>query len=98
MSGILCLLLLFSCNPGKRHDAGRGYSVVVLHSYNDIGQEGSYFRGYMDRCFRRHGVDVTAHHIYLDLVHKERPFVDASDRDRFADTFLSMTTWLSITS
>ena len=89
MSGILCLLLLFSCNPGKRHDAGRGYSVVVLHSYNDIGQEGSYFRGYMDRCFRRHGVDVTAHHIYLDLVHKERPFVDASGRDRFADTVCS---------
>ena len=91
MLGFLCLMchLLISCKAQGRHYSDNGYSVVVLHSYNDIGQEGSYFRIYMDRCFKRHGINVTAHHIYLDLVHKEKPFVDVSGLDLFVDTVCS---------
>lgn len=83
LSGMLCLMLqAVSCDPINRHDhlhratrinnlggqeSDRQYSVLVLHSYNDMGQEGSYFKNYMDRCFRRHGMNVHADHIYLDL-------------------------------
>ena len=105
LAGVLCLMLLsVSCNQVGRHDhlhrtarinswsgykSGREYSVLVLHSYNDMGQEGSYFRNYMDRCFRRHGMNVHADHIYLDLIHKETPFVSASGQDLFVDTICS---------
>ena len=105
LSGMICLLLTAaSCDPVSRHDhlhrndrinnwggtkSDQVYSVLVLHSYNDMGQEGSYFRNYMDRCFRRHGMYVRAHHIYLDLIHKENPFVSASGQDMFVDTVCS---------
>ncbi len=91
MLGFLFLILplLFSCYRGNRHNLEDAYSVVVLHSYNDIGQEGSYFRIYMDRCFKRHGINVNTHHVYLDLIHKENPFADISGRDMFVDTVLS---------
>jgi len=105
LAGMLCLMLLaVSCDSSSRHDHHHGsthiinrpghksdheYSVLVLHSYNDMGQEGSYFRSYMDRCFRRHGMNVRANHIYLDLIHKENPFVTASGLDLFVDTVCS---------
>ena len=95
LSGIICLLsLAVSCDPVSRHDhlhrtsrinswggqkSDREYSVLVLHSYNDMGQESSYFKNYMDRCFRRHGMNVHADHICLDLIHKETPFVTDVD-------------------
>lgn len=100
----LILPLLVSCYAENRHDLlhrtphiinwGSGkpegeHSILVLHSYNDIGQEGSYFRNYMDRCFKRHNMNVRADHLYLDLIHKETPFVNATGADLFVDTICS---------
>ena len=67
-------------NSGIRKDPD--HTVVVLHSYSDMGQEGSYFRNYMDGRFRHHGMHVSIHHIYLDLIHKESPFVDENGNER----------------
>ena len=85
----IALLSLACCgmNPGVRKDSD--YTVVVLHSYNDMGQEGSYFRNYMEGRFRHHGMHVNIHHIYLDLIHKESPFVGDNGEGRFVDTVLS---------
>ena len=74
-------------NSGIRKDPD--HTVVVLHSYSDMGQEGSYFRNYMDGRFRHHGMHVSIHHIYLDLIHKESPFVDENGNDRFIETVRS---------
>ena len=82
-------LYLASCGLLGRSHGEPDYNVVVLHSYNDMGQEGSYFRNYMEQNFRRHGVYVNITHIYLDLIHKETPFVDEQGVDRFTDTILS---------
>lgn len=84
----IALLSLACCgmNPGIHKDPD--HTVVVLHSYSDMGQEGSYFRNYMEGRFRHHGMHVGIHHIYLDLIHKESPFVDENGRDRFIDTVL----------
>lgn len=82
-------LYLASCGLLGRSHGEPDYNVVVLHSYNDMGQEGSYFRNYMEQNFRRHGADVSITHIYLDLIHKETPFVDEQGVDRFTDTILS---------
>lgn len=94
----ICLLVLFligitvflpsSCisYPERRGEAD--FTVVVIHSYNDMGQEGSYFRNYMERSFRRHGMNVETHHVYLDLIHTEKPFINDSGQDRFVETIM----------
>lgn len=89
---IFCAVVMLSLagcsmNPGIRKDPD--HTVVVLHSYSDMGQEGSYFRNYMDGRFRHHGMHVSIHHIYLDLIHKESPFVDENGNDRFIETVRS---------
>ena len=89
---IFCAVVLLSLagcsmNSGIRKDPD--HTVVVLHSYSDMGQEGSYFRNYMDGRFRHHGMHVSIHHIYLDLIHKESPFVDENGNDRFIETVRS---------
>ena len=89
---IFCAVVLLSLagcsmNSGIRKDPD--HTVVVLHSYSDMGQEGSYFRNYMDGRFRHHGMHVSIHHIYLDLIHKESPFVDENGNDRFMETVRS---------
>lgn len=91
----ICLILLFpgipvfflsSCNSYLNQNESAAYTVVVIHSYNDMGQEGSYFRNYMDRSFRRHGMNVATHHVYLDLIHTESPFVNDARQDMFVET------------
>ena len=59
------------------------YSFVCIHSYSEAGQEGSYFRDYMDHSFKRHGIKANVRHIYLDLVSCEEPGERqfGSDRD-----------------
>ena len=85
----VALLSLLSCgmNAGNRKDPD--YTVLVLHSYNDMGQEGGYFRNYMENRFRHHGMNVAIYHVYLDLIHKETPFVNENGEDRFVDTVRS---------
>lgn len=85
----IALVLFISCGLNGNNRKGPGYSVLVLHSYNDIGQDGSYFRNYMEERFRHHGMNVTINHLYLDLIHKEAPFVDDDGEDRFVETVLS---------
>ena len=82
----VALLSLFSCgmNAGNRKEPD--HTVLVLHSYYDMGQEGSYFRSYMEGRFRHYGMNVRIHHIYLDLIHKELPFTDENGKDCFIDT------------
>lgn len=64
---------------GREIDSGydrlnkNSYDFVCIHSYSEAGQEGSYFREYMDHAFRRHGINAKVNHIYLDLVSCERP-------------------------
>ncbi len=82
----VALLSLFSCGMNAENRKEPDHTVLVLHSYNDMGQEGSYFRSYMEGRFRHYGMNVRIHHIYLDLIHKELPFTDENGKDCFIDT------------
>ena len=89
---VLCamaLTLTVSCGMGSNNRKDSDYTVLVLHSYNDMGQEGSYFQNYMEERFRHYGMNVSLRHIYLDLIHKEKPFVNEDGEDRFVDTVCS---------
>lgn len=81
-------MLLLSCNLRSDSHRTADYDVVVIHSYNDMGQEGSFFRNYMDQRFRHYGMNVRTHHVYLDLIHNERPFRNDQGLDCFVDTIL----------
>lgn len=85
---VLLTPLFCSCNPLALNDAkyhkanqinlgsklkGGNYSIVIIHSYNEMGQEGRYFRNIMYHAYKRHGVKVRTHHIYLDLIHTDNP-------------------------
>lgn len=82
----VALLSLFSCGMIAGNRKEPDHTVLVLHSYYDMGQEGSYFRSYMEGRFRHYGMNVSIHHIYLDLIHKELPFTDENGKDCFIDT------------
>ena len=84
----IALLSIISCRFGVNSRKGPDYTVLVLHSYNDMGQEGSYFRSYMEERFRHHGINADIRHIYLDLIHKEDPFMDGDGNDLFVETIL----------
>jgi len=84
----IALLSAVSCQINVNNHKGPAHTVLVLHSYNDMGQEGSYFRNYMEDRFRHHGVNVDIRHIYLDLIHKENPFVNEDGEDLFVETIL----------
>ena len=40
----------------------------------------------MERSFRHHGMNVETHHVYMDLIHTEKPFINDSGQDRFVET------------
>ena len=84
----IALVFFISCGMNVNNRKTPDCTVVVLHSYNDIGQEGSYFRNYMEERFRHHGINADIHHIYLDLIHKENPFVNEDGEDLFVETIL----------
>lgn len=60
-------------DSGYKRLSKDSYNFVCIHSYSEAGQEGSYFRDYMDRSFRRHGINAKVEHVYLDMVNCERP-------------------------
>ena len=84
----MALVSLVSCGLNVNNRKTPDYTILVLHSYNDMGQEGSYFRNYMEERFRYHGINADIHHIYLDLIHKENPFVTEDGEDLFVETVL----------
>ncbi len=79
----------------QEHVANRtNLNLVVLHSYDDILEEGEYFRNVMSDHMKRYHKDISAniHHIYLDLVHLEDPAVSVFGGD---DHFLDSITGFS---
>lgn len=69
---LMCLWAFTICammTSCKGDDADKRHSIVVLHSWNDQGEEGLPFRETMDRMFRERGINAELHHIYFNAVH-----------------------------
>ena len=78
------LLVLYAVPSGA---AGRsGQSVVVLHSYEDKGQEGKYFRKVMKREFRRHHLHPEIHHIYMGFPYTNKGRYEVGSWDAVRDS------------
>ena len=68
---ILLALLTGSCSKVSKFRAqGPRHSVVVIHSWDSIGEEGEWFSKCMDEAFKEQEMPVNIHHIYLDMVRR----------------------------
>lgn len=66
-------LAVLVCLGGCKKPSTQGEQhIVCIHSYDDSGQEGKYFRELMDDSFREHLVNADVTHIYLDLLSDEQ--------------------------
>ena len=64
----LPLASVTSCSGSGAQD---GPKVLVIHSYEDEGLEGAYFRKQLDKEFRTLGVRPQTRHVYTDLLHTQ---------------------------
>ena len=81
LSAIFFSLAASSLAAGERHK-----SVVVMHSYQDNGQEGEYFRKKMDREFRRHHLHPEVHHIYMGFPYTNKGRYEVADWKAVSDS------------
>lgn len=67
--GLLCAVLCMSC---AKQQSGPSHSVLVIHSYQNEGDEGEPFRKNMQKEFEKQGIKANIHHIYLDHPYNDR--------------------------
>ena len=69
---VVVIALLGSCSKVSNITGSSGprHSVVVIHSWDSIGEEKELFSKCMEENFRAHGMDVNIHHIYANMLHR----------------------------
>lgn len=68
---VLLTLLIGSCSKvSEFRTRGPQHSVVVLHSWDSIGEEGHLFSKCMEDAFNEHEVNADIHHFYLNLTRR----------------------------
>jgi len=67
---LFMLILTISCDSRKLEiEKQQKYSIVVLHSWEDKGEENDIFRKTIEDEFLNAGVNVDIHHLYLNILH-----------------------------
>jgi len=70
---VVVITLLGSCSKVSkiaRSSNGPRHSIVVIHSWDSIGEEKELFSKCMDDAFMQHDVEVDIHHIYANMFHR----------------------------
>ena len=71
---IVTTLLLMECV--NEHDNGaHDYRILVIHSNDSIGEDGSPYQEYMAKRFEEEGINADIRHFYTDLIHKTQQMV-----------------------
>lgn len=83
LAGIVCLS---ACDDFTIDDSAPRHSVVVLHSWDDSGEEGEYFRECMEKHFKTQRVPVDVHHLYLDMLHRPADVFTYDDWEEYSDS------------
>ena len=93
MSRILPLLivvvisLLGSCSKVSNitKPSGARHSVVVIHSWDSIGEEKELFSQCMEDGFRNHDMAVDVHHIYANMLHRSSDVMSQFDWPTYSE-------------
>ena len=68
---VASILLLGSCNKVSQiRSSEPRHSIVVIHSWDSIGEEKELFSRTMERAFKEHGMQVDIHHIYANMLRR----------------------------
>ena len=80
------LTTLEACNKVRDYKpSGPPRSVVVIHSWDSVGEEKELFSQTMERAFRENGIDnVEIHHIYANMVRRPAEVFEKFDWPRYA--------------
>ncbi|MBQ9363665.1 MAG: HAMP domain-containing histidine kinase [Bacteroidaceae bacterium] len=83
---ILALLAgcLFSCSNKTPQGAAR--SILVIHSWDSLGEEGAHFTRCMKEDFLERGINADIHHIYANMLHRSPKQLSEVDWDKYADS------------
>ncbi|MDE5551215.1 MAG: hypothetical protein K2I99_07710, partial [Bacteroidaceae bacterium] len=64
----MLLLALGACHKAAPSDPPR--RVLVIHSWDSVGEEGQFFIECMDKAFKARGMNVDVRHIYTKMTHR----------------------------
>lgn len=64
----MLLLALGACHKAAPSDLPR--RVLVIHSWDSVGEEGQFFIECMDKAFKARGMNVDVRHIYTKMTHR----------------------------
>lgn len=69
---VVLITLFGSCSKVSNisKPSGPSHSVVVIHSWDSIGEEKELFSKSMEKAFRDHDMAVEIHHIYANMIHR----------------------------
>lgn len=83
----LLFAILVSCSKVKSFkSSGPSHSVVVIHSWDSIGEEKELFSTCMEKAFRENGMNnVEIHHIYAAMVRRPAEVFSAFDWPKYAE-------------
>ncbi len=78
---VIVISLLGSCSKISKiaRPDGPRHSVVVIHSWDSIGEEKELFSQCMENAFKEHDVAVDIHHIYANMLHRSNDVVTQFD-------------------
>lgn len=83
MAGVM---LVVSCGEVHRTNVGPRYNVVVIHSWDSVGEEKEFFSERMEKAFEERGTKVNIHHIYARMVRRPDNIFTEWDWPRYADS------------
>jgi len=86
LSFALLLIVLGACNevPSIRRVAPP-HRVMVIHSWDSIGEENEFFTECMNKAFKESGLNVEVRHIYARMVSRPDEVFSLNDWPRYAE-------------
>lgn len=84
---LLVAMLAGSCSKVKSFRSTEPrHSVVVIHSWDSIGEEKDLFSNCMEQAFEKQNMNVDIHHIYANMVSRPVDVFNAYDAARVTET------------
>lgn len=83
---IVVLVVVCACgNVVNFKTAGSRHKVVVVHSWDSVGEEKDLFSNCMEKAFKAQNVDVDICHIYANMVHRPQDVFSRYDAKKMVE-------------
>ena len=84
---IIVISLLGSCSKVSNitRSTGPRHSVVVIHSWDSVGEEKELFSKSMENAFKSHDMPVEIHHIYCNMPHRPSDIFTRVDWPKYSE-------------